>query len=136
MAMGAMLEEAQPMVTAESISHQSYRRLLSRAREYVLENMSEPVTVLDLCNQLHVSRRIATKRVSRYFRHWPKCVVETHSPERRTPRTDKPLVAKHNGKDAAMQWGFWHLGQFATDYQQLFAEKPSLTLHQRMREWG
>ncbi|HFU2619614.1 TPA: ethanolamine utilization protein EutR, partial [Escherichia coli] len=27
-------------------------------------------------------------------------------------------------------------GQFATDYQQLFAEKPSLTLHQRMREWG
>lgn len=47
MAMGAMLEEAQPMVTAESISHQSYRRLLSRAREYVLENMSEPVTVLD-----------------------------------------------------------------------------------------
>ncbi len=98
MAMGAMLEEAQPMVTAESISHQSYRRLLSRAREYVLENMSEPVTVLDLCNQLHVSRRIATKRVSRYFRHWPKCVAETHSPERRTPRTDKPLVAKHNGK--------------------------------------
>ncbi len=40
MAMGAMLEEAQPMMTAESISHQSYRRLLSRAREYVLENMS------------------------------------------------------------------------------------------------
>jgi AraC family ethanolamine operon transcriptional activator len=29
-----------------------------------------------------------------------------------------------------MQWGFWHLGQFATDYQQLFAEKPSMTLHQ------
>ncbi|MER3131846.1 AraC family transcriptional regulator, partial [Salmonella enterica subsp. enterica serovar Infantis] len=26
--------------------------------------------------------------------------------------------------------------QFATDYQQLFAEKPSLTLHQRMRQWA
>lgn len=26
MAMGAMLEDAQPMVTAESISHQDYRR--------------------------------------------------------------------------------------------------------------
>lgn len=94
MAMGAMLEEAQPMVTAESISHQSYRRLLSRAREYVLENMSEPVTVLDLCNQLHVSRRT----LQNAFRHWPKRVAETHSPERRTPRTDKPVVAKHNGK--------------------------------------
>ena len=62
MAMGAMLEDAQPMVTAESISHQSYRSA-SRAREYVLENMSEPVTVPDLCNQLHVGRRF-TKRVA------------------------------------------------------------------------
>lgn len=98
MAMGAMLEEAQPMVTAESISHQSYRRLLSRAREYVLENMSEPVTVLDLCNQLHVSRRIATKRVSRHFGHWSERVAETYSPERRAPRTHKSVVTKHNGK--------------------------------------
>lgn len=97
MAMGAMLEEAQPMVTAESISHQSYRRLLSRAREYVLENMSEPVTVLDLCNQLHVSRR-TTKRVSRHFGHWSERVAETYSPERRAPRTHKSVVTKHNGK--------------------------------------
>ncbi len=93
-----MLEDAQPMVTAESISHQSYRRLLSRAREYVLENMSEPVTVLDLCNQLHVSRRTLQNAFHAIFRHWPKRVAETHSPERRTPRTDKPVVAKHNGK--------------------------------------
>ncbi len=57
LAMGTMLEEAKPIHSAESISHQGYRRLLSRAREYVLENMSEPLTVLDLCNQLHVSRR-------------------------------------------------------------------------------
>lgn len=102
MAMGAMLEEAQPMVTAESISHQSYRRLLSRAREYVLENMSEPVTVLDLCNQLHVSRRTLQNAFHAILgigpNAWPKRVAETHSPERRTPRTDKPVVAKHNGK--------------------------------------
>ncbi len=54
--------------------HQSSRVTVdsSRAREYVLENMSEPVTVLDLCNQLHVSHHALTKRVSRYFRHWPR----------------------------------------------------------------
>lgn len=55
MVMGVILEDTQLMVTAESISHQSYRRLLSRVREYVPENMSGLVTVLDLCNQLHVS---------------------------------------------------------------------------------
>ncbi|MGS9112002.1 HTH-type transcriptional regulator EutR, partial [Salmonella enterica subsp. enterica serovar Infantis] len=52
LAMGTRLEEAKPIHSAESISHQGYRRLLSRAREYVLENMSEPLTVLDICNQL------------------------------------------------------------------------------------
>ncbi|MCZ0400693.1 hypothetical protein OZI03_24655, partial [Escherichia coli] len=31
-----------------------------------------------------------------------------------------------------MQWGFWHLGQFATDYQRLFNEKPSETLSRRL----
>ncbi len=46
LAMGTMLEEAQPMVSAESVSHQSYRRLLAQAREYVLENSAEPLTVL------------------------------------------------------------------------------------------
>ena len=83
-----------------------------------------------------MSAAAPTKRVSRHFGHWSERVAETYSPERRAPRTHKSVVTKHNGKDAAMQWGFWHLGQFATDYQQLFAEKPSLTLHQRMREWG
>ena len=41
----------------ESVSHQSYRRLLAQAREYVLKNSAEPLTVLDLCQQLYVSRR-------------------------------------------------------------------------------
>ncbi|STP45070.1 ethanolamine operon transcriptional regulator [Escherichia coli] len=98
MAMGAMLEEAQPMMTAESISHQSYRRLLSRAREYVLENMSEPVTVLDLCNQLHVSRRTLQNAFHAILGHWSERVAETYSPERRAPRTHKSVVTKHNGK--------------------------------------
>lgn len=98
LAMGTMLEEAQPMVTAESISHQSYRRLLFRAREYVLENMSEPVTVLDLCNQLHVSRRTLQNAFHAILGIGYERVVETYSSERRATRTDKPVVAKHNGK--------------------------------------
>lgn len=67
LAMGTMLEEAKPIHSAESISHQGYRRLLSRAREYVLENMSEPLTVLDLCNQLHVSRRTLQMRFTPFW---------------------------------------------------------------------
>ncbi|MDD8956879.1 HTH-type transcriptional regulator EutR [Escherichia coli] len=136
MAMGAMLEEAQPMVTAESISHQSYRRLLSRAREYVLENMSEPVTVLDLCNQLHVSRRTLQNAFHAILGIGPNAWLKRIRLNAVRRELISPWSQSMTVKDAAMQWGFWHLGQFATDYQQLFAEKPSLTLHQRMREWG
>lgn len=136
MAMGAMLEEAQPMVTAESISHQSYRRLLSRAREYVLENMSEPVTVLDLCNQLHVSRRTLQNAFHAILGIGPNAWLKRIRLNAVRRELISPWSQSTTVKDAAMQWGFWHLGQFATDYQQLFAEKPSLTLHQRMREWG
>ena len=136
MAMGAMLEDAQPMVTAESISHQSYRRLLSRAREYVLENMSEPVTVLDLCNQLHVSRRTLQNAFHAILGIGPNAWLKRIRLNAVRRELISPWSQSTTVKDAAMQWGFWHLGQFATDYQQLFSEKPSLTLHQRMREWG
>lgn len=134
MAMGAMLEEAQPMMTAESISHQSYRRLLSRAREYVLENMSEPVTVLDLCNQLHVSRRTLQNAFHAILGIGPNAWLKRIRLNAVRRELISPWSQSMTVKDAAMQWGFWHLGQFATDYQQLFAEKPSLTLHQRMQE--
>ena len=96
----------------------------------------EPVTVLDLCNQLHVSRRTLQNAFHAILGIGPNAWLKRIRLNAVRPRTHKSVVTKHNGKDAAMQWGFWHLGQFATDYQQLFAEKPSLTLHQRMREWG
>ena len=32
-----------------------------------------------------------------------------------------------NVADVANKWGFWHLGQFARDYRNLFCELPSAT---------
>ncbi|HAD2966847.1 TPA_asm: HTH-type transcriptional regulator EutR [Salmonella enterica subsp. enterica serovar Typhimurium] len=136
LAMGTMLEEAKPIHSAESISHQGYRRLLSRAREYVLENMSEPLTVLDLCNQLHVSRRTLQNAFHAILGIGPNAWLKRIRLNAVRRELISPWSQSATVKDAAMQWGFWHLGQFATDYQQLFAEKPSLTLHQRMRQWA
>lgn len=135
LAMGMMLEDAHPINSAESISHQGYRKLLSRAREYVLENMSEPLTVLDLCNQLHVSRRTLQNAFHAILGIGPNAWLKRIRLNAVRRELISPWSQSTTVKDAAMQWGFWHLGQFATDYQQLFAEKPSLTLHQRMRQW-
>lgn len=131
-AIGGMLESAQPNITVESVSHQSYRRLLSRAREYVLDNMSDPVTVLDLCNQLHVSRRTLQNAFHTILGIGPNIWLKRIRLNAVRRELISPWSQCTTVKDAAMQWGFWHLGQFAADYQKLFAEKPSLTLQQRM----
>jgi AraC family transcriptional regulator, ethanolamine operon transcriptional activator len=34
----------------------------------------------------------------------------------------------------ASHWGFWHAGQFAHDYKQLFGENPSDTLRRAERK--
>ena len=31
-------------------------------------------------------------------------------------------------RNVAARWGFWHMGQFARDYRNLFGELPSQTL--------
>lgn len=71
------------------------------------------------------------------MRYWGLVLTpaQTDPPERCASGADKPRSERETVKEAAMQWGFWHLGQFATDYQQLFAEKPSMTLHHRLRQW-
>ena len=132
-AMGTMLEESRPIVTAESMSHQGYRRLLSKAREYVLDNISEPVTVLDLCNQLYVSRRTLQNAFHTILGIGPNAWLKRIRLNAVRRELISPWSQSTTVKDAAMKWGFWHLGQFATDYQQLFEEKPSLTLQQRRR---
>ncbi|MBK0167388.1 HTH-type transcriptional regulator EutR [Klebsiella sp. S69] len=132
-AIGTMLEDALPMVTADSISYQSYRRLLFRAREYVLENMSEPLTILDLCNQLHVSRRTLQNAFHAILGIGPNAWLKRIRLNAVRRELISPWSQSTTVKDAAMQWGFWHLGQFASDYQQLFFEKPSLTLYNRLR---
>jgi AraC family ethanolamine operon transcriptional activator len=38
------------------------------------------------------------------------------------------LLQQQTVTDAATQFGFWHFGHFARDYQKMFGEKPSQTL--------
>ncbi len=110
LAMGTMLEEAQPMVSAESVSHQSYRRLLAQAREYVLENSAEPLTVLDLCQQLYVSRRTLQNAFHAILGIGPNAWLKRIRLNAVRRELISPWSERETVKEAAMQWGFWHLG--------------------------
>jgi AraC family ethanolamine operon transcriptional activator len=109
-------------------STQSHRRVIDRAREYVLANTFEPVTIAEICEQIGVSRRtlqlcfqdvMGTNPVQ-YLR-----AIRLNAVRRELRRGQ---VGKSGIQDVAARWGFWHLSSFAADYKKMFGELPSKTL--------
>ncbi|MEC5344613.1 HTH-type transcriptional regulator EutR [Brenneria populi] len=132
-AMIALLESACPPPSRATERRTGYRRLVSRAREYALSRTSEPVTVPDLCRELFVSRRTLQNAFCEVLGVGPNAWLKMIRLNAVRRELISPLSRCDTVKDAAMQWGFWHLSQFANDYQRLFNEKPSATLRMRLR---
>ncbi|ATA24472.1 ethanolamine utilization protein EutR [Brenneria goodwinii] len=128
-----LLESAYPPPAQATDRRIGYRRLVSRAREYVLSQMSEPVTVPDLCRELFVSRRTLQNAFCEVLGVGPNAWLKMIRLNAVRRELISPFSRCDTVKDAAMQWGFWHLSQFANDYQRLFSEKPSATLRMRSR---
>lgn len=109
-------------------SRVNYRRVISQSREYIIEHPDQAITILDLCNNLHVSRRTLQNAFQNILGicpiHYLKAI--------RLNAVRRELIS-HNSvfntiQDAATSWGFWHLSQFAADYHHLFKELPSHSL--------
>lgn len=130
----ALLESACPPPASTTDRRTGYRRLVSRAREYALSRMSEPVTVPDLCRELFVSRRTLQNAFCETLGVGPNAWLKMLRLNAVRRELISPFSRCDTVKDAAMQWGFWHLSQFANDYQRLFNEKPSATLRARLRD--
>lgn len=127
-----VLEDASTVAEEPRASRGSYAKLISRAREYLFENVTEPVTVLDLCSVLYVSRRTLQNAFQQVLGIGPNAYLKIIRLNAVRRELISPYSRQTTVKDAAMQWGFWHLGQFAKDYQRLFNEKPSATLSARL----
>jgi transcriptional regulator GlxA family with amidase domain len=86
---------------------------------------SRPIYSKDLAVQIGVSVRTlqnATPRSTGMSLHgyirWKRLMAARH----------RLLHGATSVKNAALESGFWHLGDFAQQYQELFGELPSLTL--------
>lgn len=101
--------------------------LVKRSQELALENIDTPLTVLDLCEKLRVSRRtlqnsfqaVSGIRPLEYLRN-----LRLNAVRRRLMNTS---IAQHNVGEVAGEMGFYHLSHFATNYLELFGEYPSET---------
>lgn len=110
-------------------STEARRRVVRRACELMMLRPDEPLSMLQVCSRIGASQRKLNYcfqetlglSPARYLR-----AVRLNG-VRRALKHPPPSGAAV--QDIAAHWGFWHLGQFATDYKRQFGELPSQTLY-------
>lgn len=110
-----------------------HRHIVEKAREYILSRKGNPPNVLEICNELHISRRAL---------HYAFQKVLTINPVTflryiRLHGARQELITEPSGKylisEIAARWGFWTPGIFCNYYKELFGETPTATLRQHKK---
>ena len=123
-------------------SHLRTRRPLSGKGEFAIKKVSDyiaefekeihdPITVSDLCKIIGVSERTLQYAFREQFGISPKTYLQARrlNAVRKELRIADP--SSLNVNEVVHRWGFWHMGQFAADYKNLFGELPSETLQKQ-----
>ena len=130
-------EEAAEMVAAQVASVQPRRvpsaqrwRLARRAEDYLRANESRRVGIAELCAAVGAPERTLHHAFRDYFGLPPIAYLRV----RRLHLARGQL--RERGRETtvtttATDWGFDHLGEFATAYRHLFGETPSQTLRRQ-----
>jgi AraC-like DNA-binding protein len=105
-------------------------RTISLALNYIEEHPHAAVTVGEICSATGVAWRTLNRAFNERFGIAPK----TYLKRKQLSAVRDQIFNRSGGTsiaDSANNWGFWHMGQFAQDYRQLFGELPSETLRSR-----
>jgi AraC family transcriptional regulator, ethanolamine operon transcriptional activator len=126
MALLELLQVEQPIAELPP-SYTHRKEVVDRVKRYVDEHLDGPVTMEELCQLTHVSRRTLQYSFTAILGISPLQFLRLTrlNRVRRALRTASP---EQSVTEIATYWGFWHLGQFAHDYKQQFGECPSHTL--------
>ena len=112
-------------------TYQARKAVVEAARNHVLSHPYDTVTIAELCDTLHTSRRtiqycfqeVLNTNPVQYLR-----AIRLNS-VRRELRQANPATTQV--QDIAARWGFWHMSHFAKDYRAMFGELPSDTLRKQ-----
>ncbi|ASP37528.1 AraC family transcriptional regulator [Bacterioplanes sanyensis] len=120
----------QPSVREQRRSSYGRRRaVVERIQAYVEAHPHAPITITELCQLTHVSRRTLQYSFEAVLNMSPQRYVRIT--RLNGVRRQLLLASADEGlliSRVAAEWGFWHAGQFGHDYKQLFGERPSDTL--------
>lgn len=125
-------DQGSPESSGNPRLHRRYHRL-TRLREFFEEHRHRRILLHELCKASGLSRR----GLEYLFLDLLGINASVFLLRSRLHGVRRELLATppEHGlvKQAALNWGFWHLGRFASEYHALFGEKPSETLARRGR---
>ena len=104
--------------------------LVKQVQRWLDAHPDQPITLADLCQVAYVSRRSLIQGFRDHLGMGPMQYLKLqrlHSARRALLRSD-PREATVTA--VAAEFGFLNAGHFARDYQNLFGERPSVTLRQ------
>ncbi len=108
-----------------------HRHIVEKARDFILSRKGNPPSVLDICNELRVSRRILHYSFQKVLAINPVTFLRYI----RLHGARQELITEPPGRflisEIAAHWGFWTPGIFCTYYKELFGETPTATVRQR-----
>jgi AraC-like DNA-binding protein len=114
-------------------TRQTQSRIVKIAEDYALSKVSEPLYVTDLCRATGTSERT----LEYAFKEVMGLAPVTYLIRLRLHRVRQALLTSPSGSTTvsaeALNWGFWHFGEFSRAYKDCFGELPSDTLR---RPWS
>jgi AraC-like DNA-binding protein len=112
-------------------AHQSQTRVVKAAEDYALSHADDRIYVTDLCRAAAVSERALEYAFKEIMGLTPMAYLI----RLRLHRVRQALLAATHGSTTvsatALDWGFWHFGEFSRAYKDCFGELPSDTLRRQ-----
>jgi len=128
----AVLGEANDLEpTREERARQAQSLIVKAAEDYALSQTGERLHVSDLCSAAGVSERALEYAFKEVMGLTPMAYLT----RLRLHRVRRALLAATPGSTTvsaeALNWGFWHFGEFSRAYKRCFGELPSDTLRRK-----
>ena len=113
----------------DSVAQRQHELIMRRFRRVVEENPGTPLYIPELCKAIGVSERTLRICCQEQLGVGPKRYLLFHRLHLARRALRKGLPDTTTVTETATRYGFWHFGRFAGEYQSLFGEPPSSTLH-------
>jgi AraC-like DNA-binding protein len=113
----------------DSVAQRQHELIMRRFRRVVEESPDQPLYIPELCKAIGVSARTLRVCCQEQLELAPKRYLllrRLHLARRALRQASADAVTV---TEVATRYGFWHFGRFAGEYQSLFGEPPSSTLH-------